>query len=292
MMKITVDNIILTARPRVMDRCVRMVGEAMLRNGLPIPRAVYHAQERIWTCGQDCILEPQQYSSLLSSLLPVARSCGAAVAVRRSSSAAAVRAVAFDLDSTLIRCEFMNLLARERGVSGKVDILTEKAMDGEMDFSESYRHRLALIAGLPVTVAQKLIDSVPITPGAGELLTALSAQDCATALISGGYLRLGEHIQRKLRMDFLYTSDLEERNGCLTGRINGRLLDSYGKAAALEDFCRRCDCSPMECAAVGDGANDIPMLAEAGKAVLYCSTPSCPEGFQPIGIILRYLSRL
>lgn len=221
----------------------------------------------------------------LREYLPLAREGGAVVVV--GEMAVTPRVVVFDLDATLIACEFVDELAARRGVAHLTRELTARAMKGGMDFRESYLRRIELLRGMPVGEIERLIEELPLAPGAERAIAALKAKGVRTAIITGGYARLGRAIQRRLGIDALYATELEERDGCLTGRLAGHLtgslagdlLDGEGKVAALGDFCAQCGLTPRDAVAVGDGANDLKMLAAAGLAVLYTSAP--PAGIEP-----------
>ena len=201
-----------------------------------------------------------------------------------------VKACVFDLDATLIPCEFIDTLAARRGLEHLTRPLTARAMNGEMDFRESYTHRLEILKGTPVAEIESLIAEIPLAPGAEETIRTLKGRGIRTAIITGGYARPGRAIQSRLGIDALYATELEEADGYLTGRTAGDLLDEEGKVAALKDFCTLCGCTPCEAVAVGDGANDIKMLASAGLAILYTSLPSgneagpCKKGRRPSGL--------
>ncbi len=205
--------------------------------------------------------------ALLHDLLEPVRESGLVPALFDSGFIPQV--AAFDLDSTLIPCEFVDRLAERRGVGDRTRKLTAEAMEGRMDFRTSYTQRLALLKGMTLAAVDQVIDGLPLTPGAEKLFHTLKEHKVTTALLTGGYRRAGEAVRRRLGLDALYATDLEERDGCLTGRALPPLLDERGKAEALEAFCRLNGTSPRGALAVGDGANDLKMLSAAGCAVLY-----------------------
>lgn len=225
--------------------------------------------------------------ALLRQYLPTVRNGGEIIAV--GSLSAPPRVAVFDLDATLIPCEFIDELAARRGAVHLTREQTRLAMSGETDFRSSFTRRLAVLRGTPVIETEHLIAAIPLAPGAVETVSALRAAGCRTAIITGGYARLGRAIQRRLGVDALYATELEESGGLLTGGVNGRLLDEEGKADALRDFCRKCGKTPRDAVAVGDGANDLKMLSAAGLAVLYTSMPAMGHSVRSMEEIFKNL---
>lgn len=230
---------------------------------------------------------PFEAYSLLRELLPWAREEGAIVILSRS--ARPVRTALFDLDATLTTCEFLDALADELSIGDRTRELTRAAMAGETDFAESYRTRLKLFAGTPLTRIDAVIARLQLTDGAKKMFETLCQHAIPTAIVTGGDAHVGRAIQRRLGTDALYATELEEVDGKLTGQITGKLLDETAKVRALDDFCIKNGCRPAECAAVGDGANDLRMLATAGHAVLYSAMPENPSRRQSIDRILDFL---
>ena len=222
----------------------------------------------------------------LSEALPRVRKTGEIVVLAQSD--APRRAMLFDLDATLTTCEFLDVLAESVGLGDRIRGLTRAAMEGRMDFAASYRERVALFAGTPVERVEALIAQLPLAEGAAELFEQLRRRDIRTAIVTGGYARVGRAIQQRLGADALYATELEERGGRLTGRLAGPLLDAAAKVAALDDFCAENGLQRCECVAVGDGANDLPMLAAAGWGVLYTARPEDPGAARPISCLLDW----
>ncbi len=223
---------------------------------------------------------------LLRELLPWTRNEGATLLL--SQSERPVRAFLFDLDATLTTCEFLDTLADELGLGDRIRQLTQAAMDGKMDFAASYRARLQLLAGTPIDRIDAIIARLRLTEGAERLCAALYRRGIATAIVTGGYARVGRAVQRRLGIRTLYATELEERAGELTGRPAGKLIDETEKVRALDDFCRRNGCQRANCAVVGDGANDLRMLAAAGRAVLYSALPAKTSNAMPIDRLLEF----
>jgi len=225
------------------------------------------------------IADPAERESVLRGHLRTVRESGGALALGVVQKP--VRMVAFDLDATLIACEFLDELADMRGAAHITRGLTERAMAGAMDFRTSYLARLEILAGTPVADVDGLIERIPLAPKAAETVAALKRAGAKTAIITGAPVRLGLAVQKRLGIDALYATELEECGGRLTGRTAGPLLDEEGKAAAFREFCRGVKATPDATAAVGDGANDLKMLAAASLGVLYSART-------PLDVILRW----
>lgn len=183
------------------------------------------------------------------------------------------RLVAFDMDSTLIRHEVIDELAREAGVFDKVSAITEAAMRGELDFDQSLTRRVALLKGLPESTLRRVADRLTLTEGAERLITALKSFGYKTAIISGGFAYFGRHLQQRLGIDYVRTNDLEIVNGSLTGRVQGEIINARRKAQLLEAIAAQENIALQQTIAVGDGANDLPMLAAAGLGIAFHAKP-------------------
>jgi phosphoserine phosphatase len=184
------------------------------------------------------------------------------------------RLVAFDMDSTLIRHEVIDELAREAGVYDQVAAITESAMRGELDFNTSLTKRVALLKGLPESTLNRVADRLTLTEGAQRLIAALKSFGYKTAIISGGFAYFGRHLQKKLGgIDYVRTNDLAIENGKLTGRVKGEIINAQRKAQLLEEIAAQENIALQQTIAVGDGANDLPMLAAAGLGIAFHAKP-------------------
>ena len=187
------------------------------------------------------------------------------------------RMVAFDMDSTLIRAEVIDELAKEAGAGSKVAAITEAAMRGELDFDASLRERVATLAGLPETTLARVAERLPLSEGAEDLCRNLRAFGYKTAVLSGGFTYFGEHLKRRLQLDHVHANVLEIAGGKLTGRVTGPIVNGPRKAELLKQIAQEEGISPRQVVAVGDGANDLPMLAAAGLGIAFHAKPKVRE---------------
>lgn len=183
------------------------------------------------------------------------------------------RLICFDMDSTLIETEVIDELADRAGVGAEVRAITESAMRGEIDFCESFKRRCALLKGLDVSVMDEIARNLPITEGLERLMTVLKRVGYKTAILSGGFTYFGNYLRQRYGFDFVYANELEVENGKLTGRYLGEIVDGRRKAELLRLLCQFEGINTAQAIAVGDGANDLPMLGLAGLGIAFHAKP-------------------
>ncbi|MDO7675005.1 MAG: phosphoserine phosphatase SerB, partial [Reinekea forsetii] len=187
------------------------------------------------------------------------------------------RLVCFDMDSTLIEAEVIDELAKAAGVGAQVAKITEAAMQGEIDFQQSFRQRMALLKGLDESVLADIAAQLPITEGAERLMKTLKAYGFKTAILSGGFTYFGHYLQKKLGIDFVFANHLDIQDGKLTGEVVGDIVDGAMKARLLKQLAEQEGIQLEQTIAVGDGANDLPMLSEAGLGIAFRAKPMVKE---------------
>ena len=183
------------------------------------------------------------------------------------------RLICFDMDSTLIETEVIDELADRAGVGPEVRAVTESAMRGEIDFTESFTRRIALLRGLDVSVMEEIARNLPITEGLERLMTILKRVGYKTAILSGGFTYFGNYLKQKYGFDYVYANELEVEEGRLTGRHVGEIVDGRRKAELLRLLCQVENINIAQSIAVGDGANDLPMLDLAGLGIAFHAKP-------------------
>lgn len=183
------------------------------------------------------------------------------------------RLICFDMDSTLIETEVIDELAERAGVGEKVRAITERAMRGEIDFKESFTERVTLLKGLDVSVMEDIARNLPITEGVDRLMFVLKQYGYKIAILSGGFTYFGNYLKNKYDIDYVYANELEIEDGKLTGRYVGEIVDGRRKAELLKLIAQVEHVNLAQTIAVGDGANDLPMLAEAGLGIAFHAKP-------------------
>jgi phosphoserine phosphatase len=220
------------------------------------------------------------HGTLRARLVEVARSAGVDVAVERAGLARrGKRLIVFDVDSTLIQGEVIEMLAARAGSQAEAEVrrVTEEAMRGELDFAESLRRRVAVLKGLPASVLDDVAAEVELTPGARTTVRTLKRLGFRTGVVSGGFTQVVAGIVDELGLDFCAANELEVVDGTLTGRVVGEIVDREGKAVALRRFAESFGVPLAQTVAVGDGANDIDMLSSAGLGIAFNAKPALRE---------------
>ena len=187
------------------------------------------------------------------------------------------RLVCFDMDSTLIQTEVIVELAKKAGVGNKVHEITEQAMRGEIDFNESFERRIRLLEGVDESVLIDIAENLPISEGATRLFKTLKKYGFRTAILSGGFTYFAKYLQRKFDIDYVFANELEIKQGKLTGNYIGEIVDGDAKAEWLKKIAFKEDIHLDQVIAVGDGANDLPMLNIAGLGIAYHAKPKVKE---------------
>ena len=221
---------------------------------------------------------PDADERLQENLVGLAGEWGVDIAVEKYSlERRAKRLIVFDVDSTLIQGEVIEMLAERAGAGPAVAAITEAAMRGELDFAESLHQRVATLAGLPAEVIDEVSAELELTPGARTTIRTLRRLGFHCGVVSGGFRQVIDPLAHELMLDFVAANELEIVDGKLTGRVVGEVVDRAGKAKALRDFAQQSGVPMEQTVAVGDGANDIDMLNAAGLGVAFNAKPALRE---------------
>jgi len=217
-------------------------------------------------------------SRLRETLAPLSDLHGVDISVDRAGlGRRSKRLVVFDVDSTLVQGEVIEMLAAHAGKEEEVRAVTERAMRGELDFAQSLHERVATLAGLPATVLDEVAASIVLTPGARTTIRTLKRLGIRCGVVSGGFIQVISGLAEELGLDFARANTLEIVDGVLTGRVVGEVVDREAKAAYLREFADELGISLSQTVAVGDGANDIDMLTTAGLGIAFCAKPALRE---------------
>ena len=222
---------------------------------------------------------PKDLTALKREFLTISGTLGVDIAIQEDNAFRRNRRlVAFDMDSTLIAAEVIDELAKEAGVGREVAAITASAMRGEIDFKESLRRRLRQLRGLPASTLASVADRIPLNEGAERLITNLKRFGYTIAIISGGFTYFGYRLKERLGIDYVFANELEIADGKLTGEVVGDIVDAAKKAEILRMIAAKEHLSLAQVVAVGDGANDLPMLGIAGLGIAYHAKPVVKQG--------------
>jgi phosphoserine phosphatase len=213
-------------------------------------------------------------ASMRAAFLAIAHDLKIDIAFQRESIFRRNRRLfAFDMDSTLIEGEVIDELAKLAGVAGEVVKVTQAAMRGEIEFQESFRRRVSLLRGLKETRVRELLDTIPLVEGAEQLIGTLKMLGYKTAILSGGFNFFAQHLQRRLGIDYVFANDLDIVDGVVSGEVRTPIVDGPRKAELLRQIAGQENISLDQVVAVGDGANDLPMLGIAGMGIAFRAKP-------------------
>lgn len=222
--------------------------------------------------------EPRDPGAMRAAFLAIANERNLDIAFQRDSAFRRNRRlVVFDMDSTLIRSEVIDELAAEAGVGEQVAAITDRAMLGELDFNESFRARVALLKGLDESALERVRERIQLTEGADRLIPTLKALGYRTAILSGGFTWFGDWLQKLLGIDYVYANTLEIADGKVTGEVAEPIVNGERKAELLREIAAREGINLEQVIAVGDGANDLPMLGAAGLGIAFRAKPLVKE---------------
>jgi phosphoserine phosphatase len=251
------------------DRITRLSGRRSLRSAAEPRRACVELSLRG---------EPADENAMHARLMHLSRQIDADVAWQLDNAYRRTRRLAcFDMDSTLIQAEVIDALAAEAGVEDEVKAVTERAMKGELDFDQSLRERAAQLAGLDEAALQRVAERLVLTEGTQTLMRNLHEFGYKTAILSGGFGYFGRFVQQKLGVDYVWTNELEIEDGRLTGRVESPIVNGQRKAELMKELAGREGIKLEQVVAVGDGANDLPMLNAAGLGIAFHAKPIVQE---------------
>ncbi|MEF9931924.1 MAG: phosphoserine phosphatase SerB [Bacteroidales bacterium] len=217
-------------------------------------------------------LQTDDISNILHSYLNICKEKGTIIGCSKYIHKS-IKLICFDMDSTLIKIEILDELADIMGIGEQMRKITAQTMYGELNFKDSFLQRVRLLKGLSVNSLNNLAQNMPIADGLQILMEQLKEKRIKTAIITGNFSCFGKFLQLKYGFDYIFTTEAEiEQNKFLSGNIKGKIIDGLGKAEILLALCKKENITPSQCIAVGDGANDIPMLIAAGTGIIYNAT--------------------
>lgn len=238
--------------------------------------SVMHPERNVRSCIEFSLRgTPKDKPAMQARLMRLATEMGMDFSLQKDDMYRRMRRlICFDMDSTLIQTECIDEMAERAGVGAQVRAITESAMRGEIDFKESFTRRVGLLKGLDVSVMQEIAENLPITEGTERLMSVLKTCGYRIAILSGGFTFFGEYLRRRFGIDYVYANELEVgEDGKLTGRYVGEVVDGRRKADLLKLIAQSEHVRLEQTIAVGDGANDLPMLSEAGLGIAFHAKP-------------------
>lgn len=262
---------IVAAQGLNIDSIIRLTGRP----------SIMHPERNVRACIEFSLRgTPEDRQRMQAELMQLSQGMGIDFSFQRDDMYRRMRRlICFDMDSTLIQTECIDELAECAGAGDKVRAITERAMRGEIDFKESFTERVALLKGLDVSVMQDIAEHLPITEGVPRLMTVLKRCGYKIAILSGGFTYFGEYLQRKFGIDYVYANELEiGEDGKLTGHYVGDIVDGKRKAELLKLIAQVEKVNLAQTIAVGDGANDLPMITEAGLGIAFHAKPRVQAG--------------
>ncbi len=260
---------IIAAQGLNIDAIQRLTGRTPLEKTTNTPKACIELSVRG---------TPKDKTVMQSSFLELSTTLGVDISMQKDDMYRRCRRlICFDMDSTLIETEVIDELAVRAGVGDQVKAITESAMRGEIDFNESFKQRVALLKGLDVSVMQEIAENLPISEGVERLMSVLKTVGFKIAILSGGFTYFGNHLKKLYGVDYVYANELEVEDGKLTGKHVGDIVDGKRKAELLKLIAQVEKVDIAQTIAVGDGANDLPMLSVAGLGIAYHAKPKVKE---------------
>ena len=237
-----------------------------------------YAEDNSKSCYEISISSDKDLSSVRESMNAIVEAGGPDICVIPAEFAKnEIKLAVFDMDSTLVQCECIDELAKRHGIGEQVSAITASAMRGEIDFNESFSRRMALLNGLSEEVLQDIADNLPLTEGVQYMMKSLKSLGFKTALFSGGFYFFANHLKKLLDIDYVYANNLEIVDGEVTGRVTGEVVNGDKKRDKLVSVAQELGIKESQVVAIGDGANDLPMIQTAGLGVAFHAKPLVRE---------------